>query len=826
MSLRLLKPKHPWLITQTSIRVLSGASKKAGLIMTGDEASKETLSIRPGSDYTGVSGRPSAQTTAVIPDIREIGPYKLLEVLGEGGMGTIYLAEQTKPIHRRVALKIIKLGMDTRQVIARFESEREALAMMNHPNVAKVLDAGATETGRPYFVMEYVAGIPVTDYCDKHRLNTEERLRLFMDVCHAVQHAHQKGIIHRDIKPSNVLVAVQDGEPTPKVIDFGVAKATQHRLTERTLFTEQGQLIGTPGYMSPEQAEMTALDIDTRTDIYSLGVLLYELLVGALPFDTTTLLQAGFAEIQRVIREVDPPKPSTKLSSLQSERGASATCPIRSGSKPTSLIDDIAHRRHTEPRILIRQLRGDLDWIVMRAMEKDRTRRYDTANGLAMEIQRYLNNEPVLAGPPSATYRLSKFVRRNRASVYATTAVFLVVLAGAIVSTRLYFRAEAALTKEKAATAEAEDSHAKAAKDRSEALTAKANADALRSEAVAVKGFLKLMIQMADPAESLGHEVTVREMLDRGAKRIQGLFKNQPLVEAEMYSTFGEAYRSLGLYDLAEQHIRKALDLQRVWLGEEHRAVAVTMLELGKLLLEKGDDDNANRYISQGNDMLQGDRRGLDSLNMEAAAAMNRGDFRRSEMLYRQDLAALQTRLGSDHVLVGDGLYNLGVLLCRMEAFDEAERMYRDAIEIRRRKLPQNHPDRATSLSALGDLLVKTGRPLEAEPLLRESLEISRKVLPRDHWMTALSEATLGECLTKLGRHTEAEALLLPRYPKISRALGEGNRLYTRECAMAIIKLYESWDAAEPGKGFAEKTAEWREKLEETSKSQNVETPP
>lgn len=340
----------------------------------------------------------------------KIGPYRILGPLGEGGMGVVYLAEQTKPIHRRVALKIIKLGMDTKQVIARFEAEREALALMNHPNVAKVFDAGTTDLGRPYFVMEHVPGIPITDYCDKHRLTTAERLRLYIDVCNAVQHAHQKGIIHRDLKPSNVLVAVQDEKPVCKVIDFGVAKATQHRLTEQTLFTEQGQLIGTPGYMSPEQAEMTALDVDTRTDIYSLGVMLYELLAGALPFENKALLQGGLLEIQRIIREVEPAKPSTRLSSM--------------GAKSAT----IAHKRNTEARTLVRQLRGELDWIAMKALEKDRTRRYDTASALASEIQRFLSNEPVLAGPPGAGYRLRKFVRRNRTAVSLVSAIFLLVL--------------------------------------------------------------------------------------------------------------------------------------------------------------------------------------------------------------------------------------------------------------------------------------------------------------------------------------------------------------------------------------------------------------
>ena len=315
-----------------------------------------------------------------------VGPYKLLEQIGEGGFGVVFMAEQERPMRRRVAVKVIKPGMDTRQVIARFEAERQALALMDHPNIARVLDAGATDSGRPYFVMELVKGVPLTDFCDKNRLTIEERLRLFMLVCQAVQHAHQKGIIHRDIKPTNVLVTLHDGVPVAKVIDFGVAKATGQRLTDKTLFTAFAQMVGTPLYMSPEQAEMSGLDVDTRSDIYSLGVLLYELLTGTTPFTKEQLQDAAYDEIRRVIREEEPPKPSTRLSTSET-------------------LPSIAANRHTEPARLNKDVRGELDWIVMKALEKDRNRRYETASAFAADVERYLTDEPVAACPPSAGYR-------------------------------------------------------------------------------------------------------------------------------------------------------------------------------------------------------------------------------------------------------------------------------------------------------------------------------------------------------------------------------------------------------------------------------------
>ena len=354
---------------------------------------------------------------------RCIGPYKLLQKIGEGGCGVVYMAEQEKPVRRRVARKVIKLGMDTKSVIARFEAERQALALMDHPNIARVLDASATETGRPYFVMELVPGVRITEYCDQTKLDTGQRLKLFVQVCHAIQHAHQKGVIHRDIKPSNILVTLQDGLPVPKVIDFGIAKAIKEKLTDKTLFTICGNFIGTPAYMSPEQAEYSGQDIDTRSDIYSLGVLLYELLTGKPPFDQNELLASGLDEMRKTLREREPHRPSTKLDTL-----------------PPEELTMTARRRHVEPPKLQLLLRGDLDWIVMKALEKDRRRRYETANGLAMDVQRFLANEPVLAHSPSRWYRFQKLVRRNRGLFAATGAVALALVVGFGTASWLFFK--------------------------------------------------------------------------------------------------------------------------------------------------------------------------------------------------------------------------------------------------------------------------------------------------------------------------------------------------------------------------------------------------
>jgi serine/threonine protein kinase len=366
-----------------------------------------------------------------IPETKRIGSYKLLQKLGEGGYGVVYMAEQEQPIRRRVALKIIKLGMDTKNVIARFEAERQALALMDHPNIARVLDAGATETGRPYFVMELVYGVKITEYCDQNRVSMKERLQLFIQVCNAVQHAHQKGIIHRDLKPSNIMVTMHDGVPVPKVIDFGIAKATEQRLTDKTLFTSYAQLMGTPAYMSPEQMELSGLNLDTRSDIYSLGVLLYELLTGRTPFDTTDLLKVGVEELRRTVCEREPLSPSAKLKTLNNDE-----------------LTKTAKRRHIEPPRLVSQLRGDLDWIVLKCLEKDRTRRYPTTNGLAMDVERYLREEAILARPPSRLYRLHKLVRRNRMAFLFGAVAIAALLLGTLISALMFFKEREARNSE------------------------------------------------------------------------------------------------------------------------------------------------------------------------------------------------------------------------------------------------------------------------------------------------------------------------------------------------------------------------------------------
>ncbi len=459
---------------------------------------------------------------------RQIGPYKLLEEIGEGGFGKVFMAEQNQPVRRMVALKIIKPGMDTRQVIARFESERQALALMGHPNIAQIIDGGETASGRPYFVMELVRGVPITEFCDKNHATTEERLKLFVSVCHAIQHAHHKGVIHRDIKPSNVMVTLNDGTPVVKMIDFGVAKATAQRLTEKTLFTSYGQMVGTPAYMSPEQASMSLVDVDTRSDIYSLGVLLYELLTGTTPIEAARLREAGYAEIQRLIRESEPPRPSTRLSSL----GDSATI--------------VAVNRATDSKHLIRLLAGDLDWIVMKALEKDRNRRYASPGDFAEDVERYLRREAILARPPSAAYRLTKLAGRHRGAVLAVVAVIAALLTGTTIATWQAFVATRAKHEAlAAATAERQ---------------AKQVAVTKEAETQAVLSFVQNQILAAARPKGrnggLGPGVTLRAAIDAAVPFVEKSFRDQPLTEARLRQALGDSFWYLGDGKAAEAHAR------------------------------------------------------------------------------------------------------------------------------------------------------------------------------------------------------------------------------------------------------------------------------
>jgi len=667
-------------------------------------------------------------TVTVPPDSissDQIGPYKILQELGEGGMGVVYLAEQREPIRRRVALKVIKLGMDTKQVVARFESERQALALMNHANVAKVFDAGATEQGRPYFVMEHVKGVPITEHCDLHRLTTKERLQLFMQVCEGVQHAHQKGIIHRDLKPFNVLVAIEGDKAVPKIIDFGVAKATEHRLTEQTVFTRLGQLIGTPEYMSPEQAEMTVQDIDTRTDVYSLGVILYELLVGALPFDLSELRQAGFDEIRRKIREDDPSKPSTRISTLG--EGASRS----------------ARSRRTDPAGLRRLLKGDLDRITMKAVAKNRGRRFGSPAELAADIGRHLAHQPVLASPPSTLYRARKFVRRHRlgVAVIVAAALFLVAFA---VRERIQSRQIAAE----------------------------------RDRASRVLEYLKGVFEVSAPSEARGNEVTARELLDKSATRIEEELQDKPVVQAELMYTMGDVYLGLGLHPEAERLLEQALATRRRVLGDDHPDTLKSINKIGQVLQRRGKLEEAEPLFSEA---LERRRRVLGDDHRDTLVSIAnmgyllraRGELEEAELYFREALERLRRVLGDDHLDTLTSINNLGSLLVIRGKLEEAESLHREALERVRRVLGDDHPQTLTSINDMGYLLQSQGKLKEAEPYYREALDGYLRVLGHDHPHSLSSISNMGYLLRAQGKLEEAEPYYREALEGRRRVLGD-----------------------------------------------------
>ncbi len=689
-----------------------------------------------------------------------IGPYKLLLKIGEGGFGVVYRAEQERPVRRTVALKIIKPGMDTAQVIARFESERQALALMDHPNIAKVLDAGATASGHPYFVMELVKGVPITEYCDQNHLAPDTRLKLFIEVCHAIQHAHHKGIIHRDIKPSNVLVTLHDGVPVVKVIDFGVAKATVQKLTERTLFTAFGQMVGTPAYMSPEQAEVSGLDIDTRSDVYSLGVLLYELLTGTTPLEVERLRQAGYAEIQRLIREQDPPRPSTRLSSL----GDSATL--------------VAGNRGLDLKGLEQLLSGDLDWVAMKALEKDRNRRYATPDSFAEDVQRYLRNEPILARPPSRAYRLKKLVQRNRAAVLTGGAVAFALVVGASAATWQAVRATRA------------ERDAKAAKD-----------DALLREAEtkAALDFVENRVFAAarpvGQAGGLGRDVSLRKAIESALPYMEKSFTDQPLIEARLRLTLGRSFHYLGDSKAAAAQQEAARALFTRDRGYDHPD---TLRSTGELAASYGGLGRWDEVLRLEEETLALRKARLgpdhpDTLRSMTNLAVTYGVLGRlSEAVRLQEeaLAMCQAKLGPRDP------QTLWSMLSVATAYNDAGRP-QDAIKLieqvlatRKSELGLGHPDTLWTMSALADSYYATGRHRESLKLREEALELEKLNLGPDHPTTLGAMTAIAESYAALGRYDEALKIRQETLPLYKAKFGSDHP-GTIDLLMALANSYQ-----------------------------------
>ncbi len=707
-----------------------------------------------------------------------VGRYKLLQVIGEGGFGVVYMAEQQTPVVRKVALKIIKLGMDTKEVVARFEAERQALAMMEHPSIAKVLDGGISESGRPYFVMELDRGVAITEFCDQNDLTTHERLELFRQVCHAVQHAHQKGVIHRDLKPSNVMVTHGDGEGLPKVIDFGVAKAMHTRLTEKTLFTRYEQFVGTPAYMSPEQAQLSALDVDTRTDIYSLGVLLYELLTGTTPFDTAELGRVGLAEVQRVIREEEPARPSLRVSTQDNAA--------------------VARQRGVDVPGLGRLLRGDLDWIVMKALEKDRSRRYPTASALADDARRYLDREPVHAGPPGARYRLGKFLARHRAGVGVAVVVVLLVVCGVA---GIAMSLVAARTSTKAANEQAD-------------------------RALSAVDFLLSTLSLANPEIALNPDVTVLTLLEHTSAQVDDVFGDDPPVEVRVRSMIGRAYRRLSEYALAESHLRRVLALvdahttdgvvdpylysggfnelehyQVTWaltnvcfnlerpdaFGIASRArdvgiahVAQEHPKLAKELTEFYDGVEADAW-SQDPLAMAGVPEAFDRVTATAQATLPPEDPR--------------------WPIVADTFMAAGYTIWYTSHEPLAKQFWQRTLDLQRRELTPGHPDIAATVILLAGLFNRLGEPDRSESVLLESIE-SLRTIHGDHSLAiAMAEGTLGQTLSLQGRDDEAEKRFRSSHDGLLAVLKSDANWMVLESFSRILSHFERTgesDKAEP----------------------------
>jgi non-specific serine/threonine protein kinase/serine/threonine-protein kinase len=648
---------------------------------------------------------------------QKLGPYTLISQIGQGGMGSVWLAQQTAPLQRKVALKLIRWGMYDDTLLRRFEAERQSLAVMDHPSIARVFDAGATLEGQPYFVMEYVAGVPITDYCDQKKLKISERLKLFIKVCEGVQHAHQKAIIHRDLKPANILVIDVDGTPVPRIIDFGVAKAINRDITEETVDTGMGNFVGTPGYMSPEQCDPATQDIDTRTDVYSMGVVLYTLLTGSLPFDTSEWKDQPFDEILRRLREEDPVRPSTKVSI---DRDTSTAA---------------AEARGTQPKQLVSMLRGDLDWITMKAVEIDRIRRYATPSDLAADIGRHLNNEPVTARPASLSYRMQKYVRRHRYSVAGAGVVIALLMAFALMQ-NIQLR-----------------------KTRRE-----------RDRADHIAEFMVKMFKVSNPSEARGNSVTAREILDEASKGMESGLSKDPEVQSQMMNVMGDVYYNLGLFSQSQSLLEQALAVQRRVFGSDHPETLRTESLLGRTLQKEGHSEQAEKLERE---TLAVQRRVLGPENRDTLSTMSRlanvlmwmGQASEAESLDRELLETRRRILGPDDPETVGSMDDLAFCLSlegeqgREADLSESEKLSREALAIKQRILGPEHPDTIASMANLGATLTLEHKLVESEMLTREALEMSDRILGPDHDVTLNSATYLVNTLQLEGRYAEAEKL-------------------------------------------------------------------